>query len=226
MYSDEFLEEMNKNTFYANPKRTQIYIIIDSEEILVGNAVVMNLDHSNEKIPVYSYNSDLYAKYLNGKNIITGSLALRKTTVDRILSIIDDNADEVTDAEMAEISDALTIMNKLSGEELDADTKASYNAFISSYKESKLNALLKAKQEASYSRKESGFEKDLLYIAEQSNTNIASGVAIRLDFEDNYSTTSNQIKDVLFVRKQTELSVNRNDIIEVYQFIGNPGTVS
>ena len=79
-FVDELIKEFNENGFYSQPKETKLYLIINGVEEVIGNAVVANIEEANEKIPVYSFNSSQYAKFLQGKEIVTGVLALRKIT--------------------------------------------------------------------------------------------------------------------------------------------------
>ena len=64
-FTDEFIEQFSNQGLYAAPNRTKINIFLDGQQWLVGNAIVANIEQTNEKIPVYSYNSPNYSKYLN-----------------------------------------------------------------------------------------------------------------------------------------------------------------
>lgn len=226
---DDGLESLfSDNNFYANPKSTKIYFNYGTDkdyEEIVGNAVVANIEETNEKIPVYSYNSSTYQKYLQGKRIITGVIALRKITVATFLSLLKRTiTDTVYANEKADILNQINELNKIT-----SDGGAKPTALIMMLR-NKLSEL-ETKRTSNYSlysendRKMLG-KDDLLYYIENANKDNQIGgntAKIRIEFQNSYEEGPKiKIKDVLFIKKQTEINIDKNDIFEVYNFIGNP----
>lgn len=218
-------KQFNQDNFYAQPKNTKIIFDIDNNEEIVGNAVVANLEEINEKIPVYSYNSSIYKKYLQGKRLITGVIALRKVTVSTFLSImkkhtvdtyinseIDGYKKQLKELEKIRINVPVELIRVLKNrinrlhKMLDED-----NGYIE-YKQNERNEFLEI--------------DNLLYYIENQNkgdTNGNNTAKITIQFNNMYENGPKiKIKDVLFVKKQTDINVDKNDIFEVYNFIGNP----
>lgn len=221
----ELEKQFNQDNFYAQPKNTKIIFDIDNNEEIVGNAVVANLEEINEKIPVYSYNSSIYKKYLQGKRLITGVIALRKVTVSTFLSImkkhtvdnyinseIDGYKKQLKELEKIRINVPVELIRVLKNrinrlyKMLDED-----NGYIE-YKQNERNEFLE-------------IDNLLYYIENQNkgNTNGNNTAKITIQFNNMYENGPKiKIKDVLFVKKQTDINVDKNDIFEVYNFIGNP----
>lgn len=223
IYDDSFSEEFNNPDFYANPKKTKIRLRVGNDEHLIGNSMVFNTEISNEKIPVYSYNSSLYAKYLNGKSIITGMIALRKTTVDRIISMVklnDSKEDYLRELEKVEKS--ITILEQMvnEGENTDEDTEKFLEMI---HKKNQLKTELTTNKEK-YFRTSTGYDltndmQDLLWLRESTEN---SEISFKLEYESELADREENIKDVLFIKRSQDISIDKQDIIEVYQFIGNP----
>ena len=214
-FVDELIKEFNEDGFYSQPKETKLYLIINGVEEVIGNAVVANIEEANEKIPVYSFNSSQYAKFLQGKEIITGVLALRKITVSNFLSLIRKEIKNDDSKEKA----------LLFQQQADEIAKIRNDEFASEF----FNALL---DQAEYYERKSDSEFDsgtgnknsLIYYMEQLSASNADA-KLKIVYEGKMGADASphlNIKDVLFVKKQTEINVDKADIIEVYSFIGNP----
>lgn len=214
-FVDELIKEFNENGFYSQPKETKLYLIINGVEEVIGNAVVANIEEANEKIPVYSFNSSQYAKFLQGKEIVTGVLALRKITVSNFLSLIRKEIKNDDSKEKA----------LLFQQQADEISKIRNDEFASEF----FNALLD--QVEYYERKSdsefdsgTGNKNSLIYYMEQLASSNADA-KLKIVYEGKMGSDASphlNIKDVLFVKKQTEINVDKADIIEVYSFIGNP----
>ncbi|MFR4518634.1 MAG: hypothetical protein ACLT40_01575 [Fusobacterium sp.] len=214
-FVDELIKEFNENGFYSQPKETKLYLIINGVEEVIGNAVVANIEEANEKIPVYSFNSSQYAKFLQGKEIVTGVLALRKITVSNFLSLIRKEIKNDDSKEKA----------LLFQQQADEIAKIRNDEFASEF----FNALLD--QVEYYERKSdsefdsgTGNKNSLIYYMEQLASSNADA-KLKIVYEGKMGSDASphlNIKDVLFVKKQTEINVDKADIIEVYSFIGNP----
>lgn len=216
-FTNDLVKEFNENGFYSQPKETKLYLIINGKEELIGNAVVANIEETNEKIPVYSFNSSQYAKFLQGKEIITGIIALRKITVSNFLSLIRENIIEEEVEEKA----------------LEYEKQAEEIAKITNSEESQAFANeLKNIAEKYKRRSDSSFEFDsdfgnrnsLIYYMEKLAFNNAEA-KLKIVYEGKMGSGASpvlNIKDVLFTKKQTEINIDRADIVEVYSFIGNP----
>ncbi len=214
-FVDELIKEFNENGFYSQPKETKLYLIINGVEEVIGNAVVANIEEANEKIPVYSFNSSQYAKFLQGKEIVTGVLALRKITVSNFLSLIRKEIKNDDSKEKA----------LLFQQQADEIAKIRNDEFASEF----FNALLD--QVEYYERKSdsefdsgTGNKNSLIYYMEQLSSSNADA-KLKIVYEGKMGSDASphlNIKDVLFVKKQTEINVDKADIIEVYSFIGNP----
>jgi len=214
-FVDELIKEFNENGFYSQPKETKLYLIINGVEEVIGNAVVANIEEANEKIPVYSFNSSQYAKFLQGKEIVTGVLALRKITVSNFLSLIRKEIKNDDSKEKA----------LLFQQQADEISKIRNDEFASEF----FNALLD--QVEYYERKSdsefdsgTGNKNSLIYYIEQLASSNADA-KLKIVYEGKMGSDASphlNIKDVLFVKKQTEINVDKADIIEVYSFIGNP----
>ncbi|MGL4449612.1 MAG: hypothetical protein ACRCTZ_00300 [Sarcina sp.] len=223
IYDESFSEEFNNPDFYANPKKTKINLRIGKDEHLIGNSIVFDIETSNEKIPVYAYNSSLYAKYLNGKSIITGMIALRKTTVDRIISMVklNDSKEDYL-RELEKIEKSITILEQMitEGNNTDEDVEKFLEMIH------RKNALKKdlTENKEKYFRTSTGYDlendmQDLLWLRE---TTANDEISFRLEYESELADREENIKDVLFIKRSQDISINKQDIIEVYQFIGNP----
>lgn len=214
-FVDELIKEFNENGFYSQPKETKLYLIINGVEEVIGNAVVANIEEANEKIPVYSFNSSQYAKFLQGKEIVTGVLALRKITVSNFLSLIRKEIKNDDSKEKA----------LLFQQQADEIAKIRNDEFASEF----FNALLdqvEYYERKSYSEFDSGTgnKNSLIYYMEQLSSSNADA-KLKIVYEGKMGSDASphlNIKDVLFVKKQTEINVDKADIIEVYSFIGNP----
>lgn len=239
LYDDEIfdadLENLFSNeNFYANPMSTKIYLNIsgsDKEEDkeLVGNAVVANIEETNEKIPVYSYNSSIYKKYLQGKRIITGIIALRKVTVASFLSLLKRNKVEKDFEEKSQ-----EIINQVNELKKIKDENNLKPIGLINMLESQLETLNKQKKEEIeqtefYINGSSEIlEKDnlLYYIENNLNDNKIGGNTAKISIEfkglSENRCPSIRIKDVLFIKKQTEINIDKTDVFEVYSFMGNP----
>lgn len=218
-------KQFNQDNFYAQPKNTKIIFNIDNKEEIVGNAVVANLEEINEKIPVYSYNSSIYKKYLQGKRLITGVIALRKVTVSTFLSIMKKNTiDNYINSEIDGYKKQLKELEKI---------RINVPVELIRVLKNRINRLNKILDEDNgyikYMQNERNefleIDNLLYYIENQNNgnTNSNNTAKITIQFNNMYENGPKiKIKDVLFVKKQTDINVDKNDIFEVYNFIGNP----
>lgn len=221
VFDDQLIDYFNKDEFYAKPKKTKIYLSTNNGSEIISNSVVMNIEESNEKIPVYSYNSDIYKKYLNGKKIITGVIALRKITIASFLSLIKKtNMEKELENKAQEIQEKIDELLKVSGaDELYRELRLEYRKELieikKQYEETKnidvfeltdIDRILKGEELLYYRDKYTNDEK----------------FEIKIQFEGNIENQEQIIEDVLFVKKSVEINIGKNDIIEVYQFIGNP----
>lgn len=221
----ELEKQFNQDNFYAQPKNTKIIFNIDNKEEIVGNAVVANLEEINEKIPVYSYNSSIYKKYLQGKRLITGVIALRKVTVSTFLSIMKKNTvDNYINSEIDGYKKQLKELEKI---------RINVPVELIRVLKNRINRLNKILDEDNgyikYMQNERNefleIDNLLYYIENQNNgnTNSNNTAKITIQFNNMYENGPKiKIKDVLFVKKQTDINVDKNDIFEVYNFIGNP----
>lgn len=227
VFSDELNEELSNSQFYAQPKNTELKISFgDEKPMLIGNAVVMNIEYTDEKIPIYSYNSDLFKKFLKGKSVITGVIALRKTTVDKIISLIKTkNTNEAKEKKREDLNKELETVKELMKESENDDSSLTFYSFYKN-KEAEIKKSIENLDDINntsynkyYERIESTIKGDLLYY--NSFTQKNNGV-ITISYKDEFIENIDTITDILFTRKQTEINVGRNDIIEIYHFIGNP----
>jgi predicted nuclease with TOPRIM domain len=227
IFDEELRQEFIKDGFYAKPISTKIYLSLDkNNKSIVANSVVMNIEESNEKIPVYSYNSDLYKKYLNGKKIITGFIALRKVTVSAFLNLFkteiinEQLSTKISDleysiSELKKINTQTTeIINLIKTFEVElSDLNKKINSEDYKYEE-----IFKNNAELSEELK----NDNLLYYIDKNYKSNTSDLELEIVYEGNLNNPTLKIYDVLFTKKQTEININKNDIIEIYQFIGNP----
>ena len=221
IFDDQLIDFFNKDGFYAKPKKTKIYLSTSNGEEVISNSVVMNMEESNEKIPVYSYNTDVYKKYLNGKKLITGVIALRKITIASFLSLIKKTNKELElEVKTQELQNKIDELLKVSGsDELYRELRIEHRKELidvkKQYEETKDMDVFEI----------SDFDKilkgeDLLYYRDKYTSD--EKFEIKLQFEGDMDNQELTIEDVLFVKKSTEINIGKNDIIEVYQFIGNP----
>lgn len=226
IFDDNIRDEFLKDGFYAKPMSTKLYLTLGkNNKTIVANSIVMNLEESNEKIPVYSYNSDLYKKYLNGKKIITGYIALRKVTISAFLNLF--KTEEINKKLEDNIKNIEYIISELNA--IDNKNDAIIN-LINSY-ENDLNSLNSKKNSDSYydevyknnvELSEELKNDNLLYYIDKNCSANSSDVEFEIIYEGNLNNPTLKIYDVLFTKKQTEINISKNDIIEIYQFIGNP----
>lgn len=226
IFDDKIRQEFLKDGFYAKPISTKIYLSLGKDnESIVGNSVVMNLEESNEKIPIYSYNSDLYKKYLNGKKIITGYIAMRKVTISSFLSLF--KKTEINNELSKKIQDLEYVLEELNKTNPITDE---VKIMIESFKK-ELNILKEKSNNDIYEEdlyinnielSEELKNDNLLYYIDKNYNSGKSDISIKIVFEGNLNSPVLNIYDVLLVKKQTEININKNDIIEIYQFIGNP----
>lgn len=239
LYDDEIFDAELENlfsdeNFYANPMSTKIYFNLngseeDKDKEVVGNAVVANIEETNEKIPVYSYNSSTYKKYLQGKRIITGVIALRKVTVAAFLSLLKkEKTEQHYDIESQKIIEQIDELNKITNEDNSKPTG------LINLLDNQLDILKKQKEETLktdefYLNRSSEILKrdNLLYYIENNNQDSKIGgntANISIEFKGLSETNCPTIKirDVLFIKKQTEINIDKTDIFEVYSFMGNP----
>lgn len=217
-FVDELVEEFNTSGFYSQPKETKLYLIINGTQELIGNAVVANIEEANEKIPVYSFNSSQYAKFLQGKEIITGVLALRKITVSNFLSLIKSNITQVkNDGTLEMYTEQFIELDKIATNDQVEYMMSGLKEKIDLYQKN-VDSLF------DYNDGEFGNKNNLIYYIEKlqlSNSDAKLKIVYEGKMGPDASPTVN-IKDVLFIKKQTEINVDKSDIIEVYSFIGNP----
>lgn len=236
LYDDEVFDSgletlFSQEEFYANPMRTKIFVNFTDdkdEEEIVGNAVVANLEEVNEKIPVYSYNSSTYKKYLQGKRIITGIIALRKITVASFLSLLKrKEEDKKYNKDLEDLQRQIAELSKIK----DKDNLRPIG-LINSLKskvhllENEKNNNIKVDEFYKSDRSEILKKDNLLYYIEnaQNDEKIGGNKAkIRFEFKSQNNTGPViKLKDVLFIKKQTEINIDKTDVFEVYSFIGNP----
>ncbi|MGL4357946.1 MAG: hypothetical protein ACRCX8_21215 [Sarcina sp.] len=219
IYEQSFQDQFNNSDFYANPKKTKIHLKIKDIDHVVGNSIVFNTQTSNEQIPVYAYNSSVYAKYLNGKTVITGMIALRKTTIDRILSMVqlEDKKTELEE-KLEAVNESIINLNKLQSSD--------ENNYKLNYMIEQKNAIKKTlldDMDLWYS-KETGYDmlddkQDLLYLRKAIGN---SEITFKLVYETDLADREEVLHDILFTQKSQDISIDQSDIIEVYQFIANP----
>ncbi|MGL5712418.1 MAG: hypothetical protein ACRCX2_05310 [Paraclostridium sp.] len=222
IYTQNFQDQFNDNEFYANPKKTKLHIVIKGEEHVIGNSIVFNTETTNEQIPVYAYNNSLYAKYLNGKSIITGMIGLRKTTVDRILSMVENKSKK--EEALKELNVLEQSMSNLEELENATEDKKELAQLASMYKEKMTQRDKLIKNLDTWYAKDTGLStndttKDLLYLRRDLGD---EDISFRIVYESDMLDTEDQIMDVLFVKKSQDISIDKSDIIEIYQFVGNP----
>lgn len=231
-FTDEFIEQFSKEGFYATPNKTKINIYLDGKKTLVGNAVVANLEQTNEKIPIYSYNSPTYSKYLNGRQLISGKIGLRKITVAQFIKMLEidktniENKKEITELEkeIKELEDLISKTDKKivpNGlKKILLSKQVTAKKLIDMVNKNQISEAVQFQMDDV----NTVFDNDeLLYYLD--NTDGDNRLKIIINFENNYGTKASPyiaLKDVLFIRKQTEINVGRGDIIEFYDFIGNP----
>ena len=236
LYDDEIFDSdlenlFSQEEFYANPMRTKIFFNFtneDGKDEIVGNAVVANLEEVNEKIPVYSYNSSTYQKYLQGKRMVTGIIALRKITVASFLSLLKKTEEEKKyDKKIKNLQNQINELQKISSQD-NLKPIGLINSLKSQVHllENEKNNNIKVDE---FYKNDSTkiLEKDnlLYYIENAQNNEKIGGNKAKIRFE--FKSTINEgptikIKDVLFIKKQTEINIDKTDIFEVYSFIGNP----
>lgn len=236
IFSDEMNEELSSSRFYAQPKNTELRICFNEGEdnLIIGNAVVMNVEHTDEKIPIYSYNSDLFKKFLKGKSVITGVIALRKTTVDKIIALMkttdipDNNSNKIK-----KLTEELESVKELINDSINnSNENGIYYSFYKSKEEELKNKIRELEENTlalssknnnpftkNYEMFSSNIKADLLYYNNFTNNNSA---VLTISYKDDFIEDVDKITDILFTKKQTEINVGRNDIIEIYHFIGNP----
>lgn len=227
IFDEELKQEFIKDGFYAKPISTKIYLSLDkNNKSIVANSVVMNIEESNEKIPVYSYNSDLYKKYLNGKKIITGFIALRKVTVSAFLNLFKTEIiNEKLSTKISYLEYSISELKKINTQTAEIinliktfETELSeLNQKINS-EDYKYEEIFKNNAELSEELK----NDNLLYYIDKNYKSNTSDLELEIVYEGNLNNPTLKIYDVLFTKKQTEININKNDIIEIYQFIGNP----
>ena len=231
-FTDEFIEQFSKEGFYATPNKTKINIYLDGKKTLVGNAVVANLEQTNEKIPIYSYNSPTYSKYLNGRQLISGKIGLRKITVAQFIKMLEidktniENKKEITELEkeIKELEDLISKTDKKivpNGlKKILLSKQVTAKKLIDMVNKNQISEAVQFQMDDV----NTVFDNDeLLYYLD--NTDGDNRLKIVINFENNYGTKASPyiaLKDVLFIRKQTEINVGRGDVIEFYDFIGNP----
>lgn len=231
-FTDEFIEQFSKEGFYATPNKTKINIYLDGKKTLVGNGVVANLEQTNEKIPIYSYNSPTYSKYLNGRQLISGKIGLRKITVAQFIKMLKidktniENKKEITELEkeIKELEDLISKTDKKivpNGlKKILLSKQVTAKKLIDMVNKNQISEAVQFQMDDV----NTVFDNDeLLYYLD--NTDGDNRLKIIINFENNYGTKASPyiaLKDVLFIRKQTEINVGRGDIIEFYDFIGNP----
>ena len=213
-----------------------------SSKVRIGNSTVFNVTESNDKIPIYGYNSDKYKKFLNGKKIVSGMMALRKVTIDTFLAIsVENQVNNIKESTKIDLSLQITqiekILEDLDNAQIDDTLDNSYIVFLndtlknlneamvalndtnSTYKDikiffTKFPNLMKSSYTLTNTQTES-----LLYYKEING--FKDDIRIDVTFEGAHTDLTLKIEDILFLKKETEINVNQNDIFEVYSFIGN-----
>lgn len=220
LYTEDLKELFDSDDFYAQPKNTKLYIKFnDIDEELIGNAVIANFQETNEKIPIYSYNSPTYNKFLQGKKIVSGVIVLRKITVSNFLSLKKREFNLNDDDKKINIYlDEIKQLEKTNIIPID---------IISALNE-KIDELNKRKNlyEEKFVRNFNLIDYiDVIY-KNKTNFKEKTGCSIKIVFEnplyEDLSTNTIELENVLITRKETEITVEKNDIFEVYNFIGNP----
>lgn len=212
---ESFVREFHEDGFYSQPRETKLYLKINGEYELIGNAVVANIEESNEKIPVYSFNSSQYAKFLQGKEIITGIIALRKITVANFLSLLP------SEPNTEEIKQTLELMKKDAEEIAKIESDEYIDPFLDKLL---INIKLYERNQNAMFDEEFGNMNSLIYYMEKLKTQGATA-QLKIVYEGKMGESASpsiKIKNVLFTRRQSEINIDRPDIIEVYSFIGNP----
>lgn len=237
MFRSDLEEMFARDNFYANPMSTKIYFSFDGENNkpveVIGNAVVANLEEVNEKIPVYSYNSSTYQKYLQGKRIITGVIALRKVTIASFLNLIkrNKNTSDYWNKKI-EISNQINELKNISDNKplgLIYMLESKLKTLNESYKQTSSidEFYIDEKGQIATADKGKLLETDnLLYYIEIANNHKkldGNKAKFKIEFKGVFEKGPiTYINDVLFVKKQTEINIDKTDIFEVYSFIGNP----
>jgi hypothetical protein len=221
--------------FYRSPKNTELTLVIGTKSALIGNSVVFNMEESNSKIPVYSYNSGTFAKYLSGKKIVTGSIALRRTTSSEIAAILYRKGTETQrEALKLTLTEQNSVIDDIIAIEEEYGVDASEIKDLQALKASNSATLLildsddwTSLQDLEDSNGNSLFTLDnsfdaggqLLY---HTNSASLSDVSFQINFKGGKTDETVTINNILFVKKTTELNIGRADVIDVFQFIGNP----
>ena len=224
VFSDELQDNLNNTQFYAQPKNTELKLHFENSiPVTIGNAVVMNIEYTDEKIPVYSYNSDLYEKFLKGKSVITGVIALRKTTVDKIIALLKNRQDrgknileEERIKEEMEIVMAFINKEDIQGQEIHTFYKEKLEELKERFERLETKGQI---SKIEYGSIDSNIKADLLYYNAFTNSNNSK---ITISYKDEFIEEVDTITNILFTKKQTNINIGRNDIIEMYHFIGNP----
>lgn len=212
---ESFVREFHEDGFYSQPRETKLYLKINGEYELIGNAVVANIEESNEKIPVYSFNSSQYAKFLQGKEIITGIIALRKITVANFLSLLP------SEPNTEEIKQTLELMKKDAEEIAKIESDEYIDPFLDKLL---INIKLYERNRNAMFDEEFCNMNSLIYYMEKLKTQGATA-QLKIVYEGKMGESASpsiKIKNVLFTKRQSEINIDRPDIIEVYSFIGNP----
>lgn len=247
-FSDTLNEHFDDPNFYANPNDTYVDIIFITEgkvenSVRIGNATVFNVTESNDKIPVYGYNSDKYGKYLNGKKIVSGLIALRKVTVDTFLGLsVTNQVSKINNELQKEISDKLDRINVLIRDFNELGTESAFDASYINFLTNELDGLYDMLErlqrgqltpeeltmffnlypnfyKPQYEIKASPNDTSLLYYKEKSD--YKDEMKILVTIEGNHIDLSTKIDDILFIKKETETNIGQSDVFEVYSFIGN-----
>lgn len=169
-------------------------------------------------------------------------MALRKVTIDTFLAIsVENQVNNIKESTKIDLSLQIAqiekILEDLDNAQIDDTLDNSYIVFLndtlknlneamvalndtnSTYKDMKIfftkfPNLMKSSYTLTNAQTES-----LLYYKEING--FKDDIRIDVTFEGAHTDLTLKIEDILFLKKETEINVNQNDIFEVYSFIGN-----
>ena len=160
------------------------------------------------------------------KKIITGFIALRKVTVSAFLNLFKTEIiNEKLSTKISDLEYSISELKKINTQTAEIinliktfETELSeLNQKINS-EDYKYEEIFKNNAELSEELK----NDNLLYYIDKNYKSNTSDLELEIVYEGNLNNPTLKIYDVLFTKKQTEINMNKNDIIEIYQFIGNP----
>ena len=195
---------------YANPRKTRLYIKKGDQEFLIANAIALKMEETSSKKPIYAYNSEDYKKVLKGKRMVSGVLALRKTTVDGILTFINN-------ATFVEIEKA--VYAEMSAEQSEMETIADMFGLSTTEGEIINQAIKKSFSLKFDSLKNQSLSKRLLDF--KSDRDSDEKLTFIIKYDTTFAELEETVNNLNFIKKDTDIAVNNGEIIELYHFVGN-----